>query len=94
MIIAIALYQQESPSFYRHGHLHPSHSAVERPLAASRRASPAAGLQQMNLSTMVMGTWAPYSRDVKSKEGRDLMAVGLFPPSTSPPSKKHFCIFS
>lgn len=47
MIIAIALYQQESPSFYRHGHLHPSHRAVERPLVASRRASPTARLPQM-----------------------------------------------
>lgn len=33
---------------------------------------------------MVMGTVGIQSHDVKSKEGEELMAVGLFPPSSSP----------
>lgn len=51
-----------------------------------------------------MGKWAPYSRDVKSKEGQELTAaVGLFPLSFffPPPKNKkqkqknaHFCLFS
>lgn len=39
---------------------------------------------------MVMGRWAPYSRDVKSKEGGELMAVGLFLPSFATPYKNTF----
>lgn len=37
---------------------------------------------------MVMGTVGTQSHDVKSKEGEELMAVGLFPPSFSPPFQK------
>lgn len=40
-----------------------------------------------NPSTIVIGTWAPYSRDVKAKEGGQLVAVGPFPPAPSPPPK-------
>lgn len=36
------------------------------------------------------GEVGTYSRDVKSKESRELMAVGLFPSSSSPPLQKKF----
>lgn len=38
---------------------------------------------------MVMGTVGIQSHDVKSKEGEELMAVGLFPPFSSPPFLKN-----